>query len=111
MAKGYAKRRNDFDLLSEIKHYNLAQIAKTQGESKEIPVDPALTLSSSLLREAFNQSNFDVRLKLIKRARREMEIDPFFKTMIDEMVNYQEYMKQQVVLTKGKKRVDITVSD
>ncbi len=48
---------------------------------------------------------------MIKRARRELEIDPFFKSMLDEMANYQEYMKEQVVLTKGKKRVDITVAD
>jgi hypothetical protein len=64
-----------------------------------------------LLRDAFNQTNFEARLKMIKRARRELEIDPFFKSMLDEMANYQEYMKEQVVLTKGKKRVDITVAD
>ncbi len=74
-------------------------------------MDPALSLSSALIRDAYSQTNFDARIKSLKRARRELEIDPFFKTMVDEMVIYQTFMKDEVIRSKGQRRIDTTIAD
>lgn len=56
MAKGYAKRRGDFNLMSEIKNHQLTILAKNQSEQKEKEdsMDPGLSLSSSLVRDAYS---------------------------------------------------------
>lgn len=111
MALGYLKRRADFNLLSEIKNHQLTLLAKTTTKEKEDPQEPGLRLSSELLRDAFGQTNFDARMKGIKRARRELEIDPFFKSMLDDMIAYQTSMKDIVIISKGQKRIDTTTAD
>ena len=45
------------------------------------------------IRQAFEQSNFQIRIKMLRRARREIEDDEFFGGMLDEMVAVQEHME------------------
>lgn len=68
-------------------------------------------VSLTLLRHAFNQKNFEIRMKHIKRARRELEVDPFFKVMVDEMLQVQEGMKLIYIRSQGAKRVDTPIGD
>ena len=50
-------------------------------------------------------------MKGLKRARRELEVDPFFKSMLDEMIAYQTTMKDMAINSKGQKRIDTTTAD
>lgn len=50
-------------------------------------------------------------MKGMKRARRELEIDSFFKSMLDDMIAYQTSMKDIVIASKGQKRIDTTTAD
>jgi hypothetical protein len=50
-------------------------------------------------------------MKSMKRARRELEIDPFFKSILDDMIAYQTSMKDIVLLSKGQRRIDTTTAD
>lgn len=88
MAKAFAKRRNDLQLLSDIKVFEA---------SKSPDYEPGLTLAGKLLRQGYDQSNFEVRMKMIKNARREIEMDTFFKSCLDEMIGVQEKMKDIVI--------------
>jgi hypothetical protein len=50
-------------------------------------------------------------MKGLKRARRELEIDPFFKSMLEDMISFQTSIKEIVIISKGQKRIDTTTAD
>ena len=50
-------------------------------------VDPGLTIARALLIDSFKQSDFELRIKQFKNAKRELECDNFFKSIIDEMIS------------------------
>lgn len=67
--QAYALRMDDVEILSEIKNKRLASVVRSD-ESGEPQEEPGLMVSLTLLRHAFNQKNFEIRMKHIKRARR-----------------------------------------
>lgn len=75
--KGFAMRTDDVDLLSEIKNKELETIPRQ--ENGQPCLDPGLMAACAHIKQAYNQINFDVRISNLKRARREIENDLFYK--------------------------------
>lgn len=90
--KAYARRREEIEILAELKIKELASVPR--GEEGKPLEEPGLAIAITSMMQAYNQTNFDLRIKHVKRAKRELECDAFFKGMLEEMIQVQESLRQ-----------------
>jgi hypothetical protein len=76
--KGFAMRRGEVELLSEIKDKELELLPRVEGGQGQ-EHDPGLMSAKTLIVQAYNQVNFDVRISGLQKAKREIENDLFYK--------------------------------
>ena len=92
--KAYAIKQRDLDLLSDLRVYETSSQTHDLFESEFIARnDSGIGVGLVALRQAYEQSNFQIRIKMLRRARRDIEDDEFFGLMLDEMVAVQEHME------------------
>ena len=63
------------------------------------------------MRMAFNQTGFEMRIKILITAKREALGDDFFALMVEEMLNVQTKMREVEIASKGAQRVDTSIAD
>ncbi len=60
---------------------------------------------------AYNQTNFEMRMKMLARVKREATGDDFFAKMVEEMVCVQTKMREVEIASKAAQRIDTSIAD
>jgi hypothetical protein len=60
---------------------------------------------------AFNQTSFELRMKMLLMVKREVSGDDFFAKMVEEMLSVQTKMREVEIASKGAQRTDTSIAD
>lgn len=60
---------------------------------------------------AFNQTSFEMRMKMLLMVKREASGDDFFAKMVEEMINVQTKMREVEIASKEAQRTDTSIAD